>query len=366
MKTVYIAKKSEAEHSGYSLKIYGQVRALNDLGVPMTLMPLEKVRKWQRMLPFQTGTIWCGKIVLPEDITGVYIRYQRSDYQFIRFLKKTKRKNKNIKIIVEIPTYPYDKEKVHWLRKLRDVLYRKQMKAYVDRIAILVECESVFGIPVIKIMNGIDLEKITIRDSAGLCEKDEGKIIRFCMVAHFEPWHGIDRFLKGMADYYKNGGKTIVELHLAGDGLEMPNIRKTISAYSLEKYVVLHGEMNGKELNQLYNNCDMAICSLGSHRKDIFLSSELKSREYLAKGIPFVYSGVIDVFGVSGIDFAYQCPADESPVEIEKVLSFYKDLLKREDVSKLTDRIRAYAERMIDMKEVMRPVAEYFASNADE
>jgi len=359
MRTVYIAKKSEVEHSGYSLKINGQVDALNDLGVPMSLMAIEKVRKWQRMLPFQTGTIWSKKVILPKDITGIYIRYQRSDYQFIQFLKRIKKQNKDIKIVVEIPTYPYDMEKVHWLRKLRDKLYRGKMKGYVDRIAVLVDCNPVFSIPTIKIMNGINLKKVKIRNCADLKRKDKSRIIRFCMVAHFEPWHGVDRFLKGMADYYKNGGKEFIELHLAGDGLEMPNIKKIISINSLEKHVILYGEIEGEKLNKLYDNCDIAICSLGSHRKNIFLSSELKSREYLAKGIPFLYSGTMDVFEKLPVDFAYQCPADESPVNINEVIFFYMGLLKMQDIDSLTKRIRAYAEKMIDMKEVMRPVAEY-------
>lgn len=360
MKAVYIAKKSEVEHSGYSLKIDGQVKALNDLGITMTLLAFEKVRKWQRMLPFQTGTIWCRSIWLPKDINGLYIRYQRSDYQFIQFLKRARAQNKNIKIVVEIPTYPYDKEKVHWLRKVRDKLYRKKMKKYVDKIAILAECAYVFGIPTIRIMNGIDLEKIKMRNCMESREHNGRKIIRFCMVAHFEPWHGIDRFLKGMEIYYKNEGKEHIELHLAGDGLEMPNIKKIISDCSLEKYVILHGEMESGELDKLYDKCDIAIGSLGAHRKDIFLSSELKSREYLAKGIPFIYSCAMDIFEKKEVDFAFQCPADESFIKIDEVISFYNNLLKKESIESLSKRIREYAEKTIDMKEVMKPVAEYF------
>lgn len=72
-----------------------------------------------------------------------------------------------MKIILEIPTYPYDGEKInhtgikkkkYWIEKK----YRKSLYKYVDRVVTFSEDDEIFGIKTIKISNGIDLETISL------------------------------------------------------------------------------------------------------------------------------------------------------------------------------------------------------------
>lgn len=112
----------------------------------------------------------------------------------------------------------------------------------------------------------------------------------------------------------------------------------------------------------MYDKCNLAIASLGIHRLGISWLSTLKSREYLAKGIPFIYSGTIDVFAKNPVDFALQIPADDTPADFHSILSFYRNLYKKYSEEELCDRIRKYAEKYVSMFSAMKLTAEYFCN----
>lgn len=116
-------------------------------------------------------------------------------------------------------------------------------------------------------------------------------------------------------------------------------------------------------MDAIYNKCSMALASLGLHRIGLSIASTLKTREYLAKGIPFVYSGEIDVFREDPVDFCFQVPADESPIDIEKLVAFHDRLYAREPEDDLIARIRSYAESHVGMNAAMKNVIDYIKEN---
>lgn len=360
MKVWYITFEGEMKDksSGVGKKITGQVKALNQSGVLTEIKIFPNKSKIHKAMPFHTSSYWDKSIDIPGDITGLYIRYPKADFQMIRFLQRTKQNNPEIKIVIEIPTYPYEKEKYNCIIKARDRFYRRQLHKYVDRIAILGEYEEIFHIPAIKIKNGIDMEEVMIRQYA----YGGDDMVHFCFVAMFSKWHGADRFIQGMIDYYTSGGEVPVQLHLIGEGPETPRLKQLSQNEKLKNKVFFEGKLNGKSLDGFYNKCDMAISSLGLHRLGLFMGSVLKSREYLAKGIPFCYAGKIDVFEENPVDFAFQIPGDETPVDIAGLLAFYDQLKSGEDMKILTARIRKYGEAYVDVISLMKPVADYFLS----
>ena len=119
-------------------------------------------------------------------------------------------------------------------------------------------------------------------------------------------------------------------------------------------------------MDEVYDKCQFAIECLGCHRKGIDRSSSLKSREYLAKGMPFVYSGEIDVFLEDPVDFCLKVPADESPVDIEELVAFADGLYERESEEALIGRIRKYAEGHVGMNVAMKSVIDYVKENCHD
>ena len=91
----------------------------------------------------------------------------------------------------------------------------------------------------------------------------------------------------------------------------------------LESYVILYGKKHGEELDTLFNKCDFGIGSLGRHRVGIHKIKTLKNREYAARGIPFIYSETDSDF--DNKPYVMKAPADESPIDIQKVVEFYRN-----------------------------------------
>lgn len=349
------------QYIGVRKKVEAQIKAFRKLGIKAELKAMPPLSKILRILPFQSSSIDWGHIRVSQEVKGIYIRYQLSDRKFIHFLKRIKKQNPQLKIVVEIPTYPYDRELKIFITKWRDQYYRRYLKEFVDRIVTFSDDREIFGIHTIKTRNGIDLEKNRQRN----VPIETNDIVQLFCTAYFDLWHGIDRLLNGMIQYYENGGKRQVLLHLAGEGAAIPKLKELAEHKLLRGKVFFHGYLDTEGLDRLYNICDLTIECLGCHRKGVAVSSSLKSREYLAKGLPMIYAGEIDVFMGKELDFALQVPSDESPIDIEQVLRFYDKLQMSYTMAELTEKIRRFAEQTVSMEKVIQPLAAYFYGNEE-
>ena len=121
------------------------------------------------------------------------------------------------------------------------------------------------------------------------------------------------------------------------------------------------GKLNQKQLyEQLYDRCDIGVECLATFRKNVGgVSSSLKSREYLAVGIPFIYSGKIDVLEQNTADFVFEIPSSEEPVDIQSVIDEYNKLLQTETKKELSARIRTYANQYVSWQTTMSEVVKW-------
>jgi glycosyltransferase involved in cell wall biosynthesis len=297
--------------------------------------------------------------VKQHEFNAVYIRYPLCDRLFAGLLKEIKRKNK-AKIVVEIPTYPYNAECVCAASKMLlmlDKMNRHKLKKYVNRIASFSNDKSIFGIKTIQISNGIDFSETEIKTHF---DKKENEL-NVDAVAGMYFWHGYDRFIMGLADYYKENPELKVILHLAGDGPEIRKYKELVEKNNLSDYVVFHGYKTENELDEIYENADLAIDCLGAHRKNLARSSSLKSREYCAKGLPIITSCEIDALPSKKSDFILKLPADESNINIKDVVSFYDDLIKKYTNSEnLARNIRRVSKARCDFTVTAKPVIDFF------
>ena len=146
-------------------------------------------------------------------------------------------------------------------------------------------------------------------------------------VAEIHKWHGFDRLVKGLAQYYAQPQDYLVRFHVVGYFFSAEGeaeFKKMIADNGMEQYVILHGKMHGEALDELFNRCDFGIGSLGRHRVNIQKIKTLKNREYAARGIPFVYSETDSDFDEK--PYVLKAPADETPVDINSILAFYRQL----------------------------------------
>jgi hypothetical protein len=73
-------------------------------------------------------------------------------------------------------------------------------------------------------------------------------------------------------------------------------------------------------LDDVFNQCQFAIGSLGRHRSGITVIKTLKNREYATRGIPFIYSETDSDFDHQ--PYVLKAPADESPIDIQQIIDF--------------------------------------------
>lgn len=226
---------------------------------------------------------------------------------------------RGVRTLLEIPTYPYDGEYSAFSPKLlSDKLFRKAFCACFDRIVTFSETERIFGRPTIRISNGIDFSRFPLRTP----RKPDG-ILRLLAVAEVHFWHGLDRLIEGLGQYYRKGGSRDIHLEIVGpiwSEREQNEIGSAIAKYSLEDRVSLSGPMFDEELDAAFEGADLAIGSLGRHRSGITTIKTLKNREYAARGFRFIYSENDPDF--DSMPYVCRFPADESPIDIDRLLEF--------------------------------------------
>lgn len=284
----------------------------------------------------------------------VYNRYGMMDSFYYRVLKRLHRNG--AKILVEIPTYPYEKERtaglLYWLMFKWDKIYQSRLKNVVNRIVTYSRDDRIFGIPTIGIKNGINLA-----DVQPISGKSLDDTVDLLIVALMQPYHGYERLLYGLKKYYLSGNRKIL-CHFVGDGPEREAYEKIVSDNNLQEYVIFYGPKGGKELDEIYERADIGVCSLGGYKKGLFWSSELKSREYLAKGLPIIVGMELDVSDVIDKNYMLHFPNDASVIDIEKILTFYDTIYqKKKYITAL--KIRKMAEKCVGMEATMWPIFDY-------
>lgn len=352
MRILYLTYHGFSEHSGISKKMRYQIKGLRELGHQVDVCTYDfdeqgnRVRRINEdvIQNFGKGRLAALKGRTDFDKVTQYAIDNKMEFVYVRSFHNAnpftiqlfrKLKDAGIKIAMEIPTYPYDQEykyssflKKQWLKI--DHHYRHQLAALTDGIVTFTDDEMIFGQHTIRISNGIDFDYIPL-----LCftEKElNRKEIHLIGVAEVHYWHGFDRLIAGLGEYYKAQKHTNkLHFHIVGgvadsemyNSIHAPGFKELIDKYDIAEYIHFYGPMYSQELDDLFNQCDFAIGSLGRHRSGIDKIKTLKNREYAARGIPFIYSETDEDF--DHMPYILKAPADESPIDIEKLLKFYQN-----------------------------------------
>lgn len=314
-----------------------------------------KTRKHRKLSLYECAE----KFVSDNKICNVYFRYGYSEPLFIRFCKKIK--SCGAQIIVEIPSYPYWLEaKGNFQKMLQyfvDVLTRDKMKNYVKFITVNSNESQIFGIPVIKISNGVFVEEIPLRSA----KQSKDSALHMIAVSSMEKWHGFDRMIKGINQYYEKEPERDVVLHLVGEGAELSLYKQLAEQCPCKNAIVFHGFLSGKELDKVFDESAVAITSLGLHRIGIAEENTIKTREYVARGELVVTEAQKDCFDTT-YSYVYRVPFDESSIDINEILDFYEKAFVGENIE---NSIRNYAIENLDMKKVMYPIIAGFSKERE-
>ena len=341
MKALFLIFHGFDPSNGISKKISYQVDALKACGMEVHLCYMDETTTKQRVVDGKViadyGNGVMSKIMKRTEFSSiaeyakdqgiefVYIRSNHNANPFtIRMVRKMKQAG--MKVVMEIPTYPYDAEyKAQGMSKqiFQDRIFRNRLAKHLDAIVTFSDYEKIFGQRTIRISNGIDFGSVKMKERIN----DTSKELNLIGVAEIHKWHGFDRLVKGLAAYYAHPQNYIVRFHVVGYFYSAEGEREfqeLIASHHLEKYIILYGKKHGAELDAVFDLCDFGIGSLGRHRSGIDKIKTLKNREYAARGIPFVYSETDSDF--DNQPYVLKVPADETPVNINRIVEFYQGL----------------------------------------
>ena len=344
MKILFLVYHGFSEESGISKKIHYQVKGLRQNGHEVHLCYYDFDSRGHRcryvddkvIADYGMGAIAALRSRTQLDCIYYYCIDNSIEMVYARsFLNASpvlvglfgKLKKHGIKCVTEIPTYPYDHEFKGYPLKYKiplyiDMMFRRALSSKMEAIVTFSNKESIFGKRTICISNGIDLDSIPLHNP----KKQQD--IHLIAVAEIHYWHGFDRLVAGLGEYYKsnpNGRK--VYFHVVGwedDRGTTSNgyltVEQMARKYDIEKYIINHGKLFGEKLDEVFNQCVFAIGSLGRHRSGITEIKTLKNREYAARGISFIYSENDSDF--DNKPYIIKASADESPINVGEIIDY--------------------------------------------
>lgn len=369
-KLLYVSfENAENRASGVNKKIFGQMKIFDEEGFSSDLVAIhgDSIAFFERSAEpqiFPAGTskfdkrkALCGWAALnAKEYQAAYIRFQFFCPFVLKMVKAFHRAN--VKVVMEIPTYPYVPELVKQgksgiPKRVIDACFRNASAKYIDWFAAPLYGDPIMGKPCIEIRNGINVDEVQARNPI----QHEGEI-HLLAVAMMAPWHGYDRLIEGLHQYRKNGGKEKVILHLVGEGAATPGYQELIQKYGLKDCVIQHGKMHGEELDAMYDIADIGVGSLGIHRTEIKKTNTLKIMEYMAKGIP-----VICEHSECGIPernkYRLTVNDDESPLDVGEITKFYHSIYDGVEPDVINREIRDACRENCNIKAGLQDVIDF-------
>ena len=205
-------------------------------------------------------------------------------------------------------------------------------------------------IPHCTIPNGFMVDSVALRKSPSF----DPDTLNILFVGNVSRWHGVDRMIRGIAGYR---GPVRIQFHIVGDGDEVANLIRLKNSIAPTTGIHFHGFMSGHDLDAMFDTCHIAIGSLGIHRKGLHETSELKAREYCARGIPYIIA-CGDADFPDDLPWILRVPADDAPVDMENVVSFARTLFEGPNPA---GAMRNYARENLDWKVKITKLLDFIA-----
>lgn len=313
---------------------------------------------YRLIIPFMSKYDYsCFRMIERNSI--VFIRYNDIDFWSVMNFKKINKKG--VPIYIEIPTFPYDYEFKHKWILYKDKIMRKFLQKYVKKIFTYSNHSKIFNIPCINISNFVDSELISKKKDYSINNE-----INLIAVASLKFWHGYDRVIEGLNNYYSdssNINKKIVKFHMVGDGETLQLYLNLVQKYHLEKYVFFYGIKKGKDLDKIYDQCDIGVDSLGRHRCGVYYNSSLKGKEYMMKGLPIISGVETELDNMKDYPYYLKIPSTDEAVDINNVIQFYNKIYKNKDKNKIISYISNKANDLFNIDITMKPILDELQNN---
>ena len=382
MDIIFVAHWNEEKNNNIGVKLQGEISGFEQLGHTVTSIRFKNSGVWA-----VTGKAWrklfdvsdsgfahlraipkAVDLLLKQQGTRYQLCYVRHTFctpWHLAMLKKLKRNN--VFTVEEIPTYPYDAENKFYKGKAYkaaaqvDRVCRNFYKHWLDRIATFSKDKMIFGVQTVCIENGIDLAATPWTEH----RYPRGGQIDLVAVSSMKPWHGYERLITGLAEYKHEQPRAAARftIHMIGDGEMRATWQALADRLGIAEQVIFYGNRTGQALTEIMDKCSIAIAGLADykHAGTQLVSSALKNREYLARGIPFVYA-LADSLPLEE-RFCLKIPNCMDPVDLSQIEAFYDRLGDEQGVSR---KMRTLAQARLSWAEQMKKIVDAASQKGEE
>ncbi len=333
-KILFITHNKENLSDGVWKKIVSQVSALRDMGAYVDFIYFDA----EMNISIDNGT--SGTIILPPplhkflfyrvvsknlnvDYDIVYARKPHGGLYsvfFSCFVNRIK-ECKSCSLVLEIPTYPYAREIKNFKDRISELFFSLCKRKFIKDVDLITymggEVSKIWGVNAVKIANGISLQGNPLINEKKTCDK-----FIFTGVANLAFWHGYDRLILSVLNY--EGDREIYLNIVGGVNDEYNRLSSICKDHVNSNRVIFKGQLQGEELDKVFNVTDVCVDSLGRHRSGNNENSSIKSKEFTAKGLPFIKSHIDSSF--FNVDFVYDVSPDDSLIDIDEVIEWRNNL----------------------------------------
>lgn len=288
MKVLYVIDQNieEGKTSGIIYKIKNKISLWKEFGVEVELLSLYSFKRYnsdikliddKSSFEIKKHGRWITliRLMLSSYLLNKFLKKNPYDLMYIRqrpYMPFTKSFLKRVKTIVELNTddvgeYKALSKMMFTINNYTRHLFYSNIFAFVSVSAELCNkfCKE-FNKKCITIANGIE-----VNDYPEVNASNERPRVIFVGSPGF-PWHGMDKFLS-LANECPE-----FDFHIVGsDGENKDNI-------------YYHGYCSLDQTIKHVQDSDVGICSLSLHLNDMNEASPLKSRQYMAQGLPIIYA----------------------------------------------------------------------------
>ncbi len=161
--------------------------------------------------------------------------------------------------------------------------------------------------------------------------------------ATIQPWSGISRLARSIAAR----PDLKFELYITGVVFD--------AAQYNYPFVKLTGALSRVDLDKLIDTMDAGVSNLANYMIGFNETTNLKSREYFACGLPFIQGNTMpDVDRTEGSAFYLAVPNDNSLIDMDAVVAFIDRM--RDDAAH-PEKMRSFAERHLDWKVTVKELS---------
>ncbi|WP_265455617.1 glycosyltransferase [Enterococcus sp. HY326] len=261
----------------------------------------------------------------------LYYRHTlRPSYRQLLLFRSAKKKD--MKIIYEIPTYPFFKEQLSvakrpyltFFKLVLEIMFFPYLFKKSTIIPILLSnSKKKILKKMYPITNGVNPENYHER----IVSFKEKKEINFIGVGTLYGYHGFDRLIRAISNENMLGNGKRYFFHIVGDGPEIEKLKKLVKSLNMQSLVLFHGRLSGENLDQVFDKSDIGVSALALYERSADIDTTLKLIDYLCRGFPSISS---DEEGLSKtIDSIFTVSNDDIGINLNNIEAWYSELSKR-------------------------------------